>query len=850
MTEFAFRAPAPYGHQLHGLKLLHKYDGTFGLLYDVGVGKSRIVLDYLGQLAHHFRSEIRVLVCAPRSVQDTWGLQVGLYGSESVAWNVAVLEGSIEAKQAQLAGAGGLGATTGGGEVRLVVVNYEALSSRRARGSKLDSDRWLAAVKDFAPHVLVCDESQRCKSNTSNVSRLLHRIAPTVKRRILLTGTPMPHALTLDSPVLTPTGWVPMGEIEQGQLVVGSNGQPTEVVGVWPQGLCPIYRVSFSDDSFTLCTSEHLWQVTTRGRRSRGLAPKVLRTDCLGDLTYENGSPRWTVPTVSSVQFAKQKVPVDPYTLGLLLGDGHLGHPVDFTTMDLEIVEFVQSALPEGLQLTVTSGQHGSRASRYRITSGMRGGSLPGKKRGPRPNPLHAALDGLKLRGVTGPDKFVPAVYLWNDEETRLAVLRGLMDSDGTGKGGSTSCFTTTSPQLARDVKHLVQSLGGYVTSRAEYKPPQIMPQGHTSCARPQYVLSFGLSVNPFRLSRKASLWSPRTRVKERAIVSVVPVGKLPAQCITVAAEDGLFVTQHFVVTHNSPLDIYSQFKILDPQVFWSGTKPMTFAQFEAKVAVMGGYLGKQIMGWKNLDWLEARMAQRSHAMPKSECLDLPPVTHVDVPVRLSDREQKAYDKIKKEMVLALADGEMMSAPSMLVLRLRLRQLTCGFAKEDDTGEIQWLGHSRVDSAVDLIQTLLESQDRVVVFGWALAEIKLLKERLGDVAHLITGATSDAERISLRQQFGDTKKHPQKMVLVAQWRTISLGINELVTASHGVVMSLTQQREDILQAIGRLDRPGQTEPVTFHWLQVRGSVDTVIQQSHLEKTDLEQGLLKYLRESK
>jgi SNF2 family DNA or RNA helicase len=470
-----------------------KYDGVYALFYDVGTGKTRCVIDYLGILASHFDTEIRVLVCAPRSVVDTWELQAAQWASPSVPFTVEVLTGSIAQKQLSLSiPTWGQASAKAAARVSLKVVNYEALSSRRARGSKLDSDLWLDAVKKYQPHVLICDESQRAKSHTSNVARLLHRIAPLVKRRILLTGTPMPH----------------------------------------------------------------------------------------------------------------------------------------------------------------------------------------------------------------------------------------------------------------------------------------------------------------------------------------------------------------------SPLDAYSQFKILDPEVFWAGHKPMSFAQFEAKVAKLGGYLGKQVMGWQNLDWLENKMATRSHALTKADCLDLPPVTHVDVPVRLSDREQKAYDKVKKDMVLALEAGATMSTPSMLINRLRLRQLTCGFAKEDGSDDIHWLGHSRLDTAADLVGSLLESTSRVVVFGWALAEIEELAARLGPAASLITGKTPDAERIKLRKQFGDVENHSEPMVLIAQWRTISLGINELVTANHAVMLSLTEQREDVIQAIGRLDRPGQTRPVTVHWLLVRGTVDEVVRKSHMDRTDLEQGLLDYLKGSK
>lgn len=487
MTSFAFAEPPPYQHQLDALKFLIDKDGTAALFFEVGTGKSRCVIDYLGVLTYSTSLPVRVLVCAPRSVQDTWQLQVDEWGSPSVFFHVQVLEGSILEKIRQLTES----KQFVGPMVEIKVINYEALSSRRTSGAKLHSDLILDAVKKWAPHVLVCDESHRLKSNSGNASRLVQRIAKVVKRRILLTGTPMPH----------------------------------------------------------------------------------------------------------------------------------------------------------------------------------------------------------------------------------------------------------------------------------------------------------------------------------------------------------------------SPLDVYSQFRILDDTVFAGrGVKPMNYSQFMNKICKLGGYMGKQIMGWENLDWLEDRMATRSASLSKGDCLDLPPVTVVDVPVRLDPREAAAYQKVKQDMLVLLEAGQLMSAQSMLVLRLRLRQLTCGFAQPDDGGEIQWLGQSRIETCLELLQDTLGSEKRVVVFGWARPEIDKLVSRLDpSEVRVITGDTKEKDRLRIRQEFGDVLSFPERQILVCQWRTISLGINELVTASHGILLSLSQQRDDILQGMGRLDRPGQTRPVTFHNLQVPQSVDAVIWKAHMERADLEDRLLDYLK---
>lgn len=303
----------------------------------------------------------------------------------------------------------------------------------------------------------------------------------------------------------------------------------------------------------------------------------------------------------------------------------------------------------------------------------------------------------------------------------------------------------------------------------------------------------------------------------------------------------------------HSPLDVWSQFRILDPNVFATNGKSWSFSQFQAKYAIMGGYYGKEILGFQYLDDLERRMATRSMVVRKEDALDLPPVTEIIRPFTLDAAEQRVYTKMVTDMLVELENGNFMSAPSRLTQMLRLRQITSGYVKGDGATEYTHLGESRLTATMDLLEDLMATEHRVVVFAWGRPEVDRLVAKINASTHLygtraeaITGDTKDADRMKLRQEFAKTDD-PNRLILVCQWRTVSLGVNEFVSASHAVFLSLSQQRDDLIQGKGRLDRQGQTKPVTFWYVQAPGTVDEVILNSHQTRTDLEDALLAHIR---
>jgi phosphate starvation-inducible PhoH-like protein len=397
------------------------------------------------------------------------------------------------------------------------------------------------------------------------------------------------RAQPVDQPVMTPFGWRPIGMLRIGDLVTGSDGRPTPVLGVYPQGEREVFRVTAQDGGSTLACGEHLWFVTTPDDRRHGEAGRVEMTrDMVGKLR-RNHQHRYELPLVSApVEMEIQPVPMDPYALGLLLGDGCLTTSTtpSFATADPELVAALEDAL-DGVELVHRGGPDYV----LRNSGGRRGGVIV-------TNPVTAILRQLGLAGTRSETKFVPPDYLLNGADVRLGMLQGLLDSDGgpvTQVGRTCRIqYTTCSPRLRNDVAYLVRSLGGVVTSRrrvAEGRAPgrakdRDVPHRHDS-----FVLDIRLpaGVEPFRLSRKKARYDETGGGRPmRFIESIEPVGTMETVCIQVAAADSLYVTDDFLVTHNTLND---SFIILDEA---QNTTPeqmkmiMTRLGFNSKMVVTG----------------------------------------------------------------------------------------------------------------------------------------------------------------------------------------------------------------------------------------------------------------------
>jgi len=378
-------------------------------------------------------------------------------------------------------------------------------------------------------------------------------------------------AQPLDAQILTPAGYVRMGDLSVGDAVIGVDGKPTMVEAIFPQGEKEVFRVVFSDGAVTECCDEHLWLTQTYHERNYAIAarkagkshwtcdkPKVRSLAEIRKTLIDSrlgGVKNHSIPMVRAVQFDAQPVPIDPYTLGVLLGDGCMTANCARITASREdgafLVGQVAAALPGGMEVREQPSSS-RRCPSFAIVRRKQSGFGADRK----PNPVVHSLASMGLQGCKSHQKFVPECYKINTPEVRLAVLQGLLDTDGSisSRKERSVTFYTTSDRLADDVVFLTRSLGGVARRRLK-KAPTYTHKGEIRTGRPCHVLCLSLppDVQPFRLERKASLIVPRTKYQPtRYIVAVEPVGKKPCQCIRVSSPDHLYVTDDFVVTHNT----------------------------------------------------------------------------------------------------------------------------------------------------------------------------------------------------------------------------------------------------------------------------------------------------------
>jgi phosphate starvation-inducible protein PhoH and related proteins len=391
------------------------------------------------------------------------------------------------------------------------------------------------------------------------VTRLLEKRVIEVAPLAFMRGRAQP----LDSLLMTPSGWRKMGEIEVGDFVIGSDGKPTEVTGVFPQGKKKVYRLTMTDGSSAIACAEHLWQVKTLEDKRHNKSSRVIETREMIDNFRRDHQCRYELPLLSApVEFPYQDVSIEPYALGLLLGDGCISDKTSpgFTSSDAELVTSLETGLA-GMDLKFRRKS----AVDYVITNPLagRGGNKFEVIRGP----LTQGLRGLELAGTVSATKFIPETYLYNSSEVRIALLQGLLDTDGgpVAQAGR-SCrvqYVTTSERLKDDLLFLVRSLGGVAHWRrrpAEGRRPGLANGREVPCRADAYVLDIRLpeTINPFRSERKAESYRAVGGGRPmRFIKNIEYAGEAETQCIRVAAPDSLYVTDDFILTHNTLADAF-----------------------------------------------------------------------------------------------------------------------------------------------------------------------------------------------------------------------------------------------------------------------------------------------------
>lgn len=348
------------------------------------------------------------------------------------------------------------------------------------------------------------------------------------------------NALANYENILTPNGLVKISDLRSGDYIYNTYGGVSTVLGVFPQkGKREIYRVSFSDGSKIDCDASHIWSVvnhhgndcikTTEELVNNGVTRVVNANKTNYKILY-----KWSLPTISPIPFSKKKIKIDPYTIGLLIGDGCIHEKmVSLVVNDKEVSDIIKR-IPYGTSI-VSKGKNAGESTTIRI-------------KGIRKEYANYGLD--KTKAV---NKFIPNDYLYSSINDRIELLRGLMDSDGSVNKRGDCIFCTTSLTLLDNLKFLVKSIGGRIkkghkTDGCVREFPNNKMRSCSDC----YYINFTVPYDTISyLSQKQARYKKK-QIRKIYIESIELIGKHLATCISVDSKDSLYVCGNFIPTHNT----------------------------------------------------------------------------------------------------------------------------------------------------------------------------------------------------------------------------------------------------------------------------------------------------------
>lgn len=282
----------------------------------------------------------------------------------------------------------------------------------------------------------------------------------------------------------------------------------------------------------------------------------------------------------------------------------------------------------------------------------------------------------------------------------------------------------------------------------------------------------------------------------------------------------------------NSPLDVYGQYRFLDPTIF--GTNHNAFLQ---EYAIMGGPEKRFVIGFKNQKTLNEKfksiayscnMSDVSHRLKLPE--SLPPVIR---PIDLPAKDKKTLKNLAKEFVTECSTGDMIVVNSVLTKALRMQQIAAGYCQVTDTpgGEswIEELNTSKADALVEYMEDIGRNE-RIVVFCKFKHDIDMI--RMASIHDKRTPFELSGRENTLEEW----KKTPGA-VLAVQIQAGAEGV-DMTLSNHAVYFTLPHSLALYNQSKARLYRPGQSRPVSFVHLIAEGTIDELMYKSLMNKKDL------------
>lgn len=363
-------------------------------------------------------------------------------------------------------------------------------------------------------------------------------------RAAVFLETGMGKALRNGTMVLSDSGWKPIEKLSIGERVYGSNGKLCPILGVFPQGKQDIYEVSISDGTTIECDIKHLWAVNTKLRNWRGVPYRVLTLEDMIKEGFDDGEGyRHFLPLPLAIEYTDKILPIDPYTLGVILGDGCIRQNQITVTTNNNIISLLKV--------------HDTCYVRYLEQVNCEVSTVGIYSLGHKHNTMTEYLRDVNLMGKLSSEKFIPDDYKYSSVEQRISLLQGLIDTDGYVSNSNVG-YGSSSKQLAEDVREIVLSLGGTATIN-EKNHPKYQYNGEYRIGKKHYLMSVRLpsDICPFKVPYRVNRWKPFVKYfPRRAIVDARYLCHDEATCIMVDSPDKLFVTKDYVLTHNTYIQI------------------------------------------------------------------------------------------------------------------------------------------------------------------------------------------------------------------------------------------------------------------------------------------------------
>jgi hypothetical protein len=439
--------------------------------------------------------------------------------------------------------------------------NYEECESklRKALEHGDSKDDGMSVFNDI-DSVLADDFRKPIRTGIEGLDEIMDGGLSKTELAIILAPFGVGKALPNSNKIYTPEGYKLMGDVKVNDKVFGRNGKETNVIGVYPQGNRPIFKISFNDDTFTFCDEEHLWSVNSINQRNRSswkdgkrikLEPdnsfKVIKTsDLINKLTFgTKKSLNFKIPIVEPVEFNEKELLINPYVLGVMLGDGYMKSS-RFTTKDIEIADEVSRTNSVNVSIKercrdIDKGDVLVQECLFDVC-------------------IYGITDKLKSLGLydkKSDTKFIPRDYLFNSIENRVELLRGLLDTDGNVRKNGGIEYVSTSKELIENVRWLVLSLGGFC--KLSSKLPTYTYKGVKKIGKKAYKLTISFpeknNIIPFKLTRKNDRVINRVKYDNNKFIKSIEYSHdEEATCIMVDNDEHLFITDDFIVTHNTTM--------------------------------------------------------------------------------------------------------------------------------------------------------------------------------------------------------------------------------------------------------------------------------------------------------